>query len=145
MAYQADNYLLELKESNEQLPDESAGFISPLISNNSSKLLALSITSSPLFKIHNLIIKRLFDIIISVIVITLLLWWVLPLLALLIKIDSSGPIFFIQKRNKKNGRLFHCLKLRTMRVNADADMLTSILNDNRITGLGKFLRLSHLD
>jgi putative colanic acid biosynthesis UDP-glucose lipid carrier transferase len=63
----------------------------------------------------------------------------------MIKIDSSGPIFFIQKRNKKDGRLFHCIKLRTMRINADADMLTSILNDSRITGLGKFLRLSHLD
>jgi putative colanic acid biosynthesis UDP-glucose lipid carrier transferase len=145
MAYQADNYLLELKESNEQLPDESDGFVPSLISNHNSKHLALSIISSPLFKTHNLIIKRLFDLIISVIVITLLLWWVLPLLALLIKIDSSGPIFFIQKRNKKDGRLFHCIKLRTMRVNEDADRLTSILNDHRITSLGKFLRLSHLD
>lgn len=145
MAYQADNYLLELKESYAQSPDESAGFIPPLISNKNSKHLSLSITSSPLFKKHNLLIKRLFDIIISVIIITLLLWWVLPLLALLIKIDSSGPIFFIQKRNKKDGRLFHCLKLRTMRVNEDADKLTSIINDNRVTALGKFLRLSHLD
>ncbi|MDB4902258.1 MAG: hypothetical protein JWQ63_1539 [Mucilaginibacter sp.] len=145
MAYQADNYLLELKENYGQSPNESAGFISRLISNHNSKHLALSITSSPLFKKHNLIIKRLFDIIISVIVISLILWWALPLLALLIKIDSSGPIFFIQKRNKKDGRLFHCIKLRTMRVNVDAHIMTAILNDNRITSLGKFLRLSHLD
>jgi putative colanic acid biosynthesis UDP-glucose lipid carrier transferase len=145
MAYQADNYLLELKESYQQSPNESTGFIPPLISNQNSKHLISSVNHSPLFKTHNLIIKRLFDIIISVIVISLLLWWALPLLALLIKIDSSGPVFFIQKRNKKDGRLFHCIKLRTMRVNADADRLTSILNDNRITGLGKFLRLSYLD
>jgi putative colanic acid biosynthesis UDP-glucose lipid carrier transferase len=145
MAYQAENYLLELKENYEQSPGNRDSFIPPLVSNNSSGYLIPSITSSPLFKKHNLIIKRVFDLIISVLVISLLLWWALPLLALLIKIDSSGPIFFMQKRNKKNGRLFHCIKLRTMRVNEHADMLTSVLNDHRVTGIGKFLRLSHLD
>ena len=82
---------------------------------------------------------------ISAIAILLLLWWLLPLIALLVKIDSRGPVFFIQKRNKKSGRLFHCIKFRTMLVNEEADTLTSVLNDNRITGLGKFLRKSHLD
>jgi putative colanic acid biosynthesis UDP-glucose lipid carrier transferase len=144
MAYQADNYLLELKKSYEHSSDESIGFI-PQISNNNSKRLISSVSYSPLFKTHNLIIKRLFDIIISVIVISLLLWWMLPLIALLIIIDSPGPVFFVQKRNKKDSRLFHCIKLRTMRVNGDADKLTSIINDNRVTRLGKFLRLSHLD
>jgi putative colanic acid biosysnthesis UDP-glucose lipid carrier transferase len=104
-----------------------------------------SITTSPLFKKNNLFLKRIFDIITALAAITFLLWWVLPLIALFIKIDSRGPIFFVQKRNKKGGRTFHCFKLRTMKMNEDGDELTVVLDDTRITRLGKFLRKSHLD
>jgi putative colanic acid biosynthesis UDP-glucose lipid carrier transferase len=115
-----------------------------LLNKNSSEF-APPVILSPLFKKYNSLIKRMFDVIISVMATLLLLWWLLPLIALLVKIDSGGPVFFIQKRNKKSGRLFHCIKFRTMLVNEHADTLTSVLNDNRVTRLGKFLRKSHLD
>lgn len=108
-------------------------------------LNGLTVHRSPLIKTHNIVLKRVLDIVISVAVILCLLSWLLPVLALLIKIDSSGPVFFLQKRNSKNGRFFYCIKLRTMVVNRDADTLTATLNDQRITGLGRFLRISHLD
>jgi putative colanic acid biosynthesis UDP-glucose lipid carrier transferase len=100
---------------------------------------------SPLNKTYNVIIKRIADLLISMIVISVLLSWLLPIIALLIKIDSPGPVFFIQKRNKKNGKIFYCIKLRTMVVNEDANRLTAVINDKRITGFGRFLRTRHLD
>jgi putative colanic acid biosysnthesis UDP-glucose lipid carrier transferase len=145
MAYSVNNYLLELNEDYEQSTGENADYKPLIIRYKNSTSFVSPVTFSPLFKKQNLIIKRLFDIIISAIVISILFSWLLPVIALLIKIDSRGPVFFIQKRNKKGGRLFRCIKFRTMLVNENADMQTAILNDDRITGLGKFLRLSHLD
>jgi putative colanic acid biosynthesis UDP-glucose lipid carrier transferase len=100
---------------------------------------------SPLFKLKNKVAKRLIDLILSIAALAFLLSWLLPILALLIKIDSRGPVFFVQKRNKKDGRFFYCLKFRTMVVNAQSDTLTATVNDKRITSLGKFLRRSHID
>ena len=65
--------------------------------------------------------KRIFDLLISSLVIILLLSWLLPLLAILIKLDSRGPAFFIQRRVGFLGKSFFCIKLRTMILNADAD------------------------
>lgn len=89
--------------------------------------------------------KRVFDILFSLAVITLLLSWLLPILALLIKLSSRGPVFFIQKRIGQHGKAFRCIKLRTMVVNAQANHTQATKNDPRITPLGKFLRLSCLD
>jgi putative colanic acid biosynthesis UDP-glucose lipid carrier transferase len=140
-----DNYLLELKEDYKQSTDIDVFVETASSSNKKPKYLASSVIRSPLLKQHNLMIKRLFDIIISVAVIILVLIWLLPLLALLIKIDSRGPIFFLQRRNKRDGGLFNCIKLRTMLVNDDAHSIAAVKNDSRITGLGIFLRLTHLD
>ena len=60
------------------------------------------------------VVKRAFDLIVAVLVIAGILSWLLPLLALLIKLDSKGSAFFAQKRVGRNGRLFTCYKLRTM-------------------------------
>jgi putative colanic acid biosynthesis UDP-glucose lipid carrier transferase len=145
MAYSMDHYLVALNGDYGHSTRENSCYTPLSLSNKNSPELAPPVTLSPLFKNHNLVIKRLFDIAISVMTTVLLLWWLLPLIALSVKIDSGGPIFFIQKRNKKSGRLFHCFKFRTMLVNEDADTLTSVLNDSRVTGLGKILRKSHLD
>jgi putative colanic acid biosynthesis UDP-glucose lipid carrier transferase len=145
MGYSTNNYLLEFDEGYRQTKVDCADYRLRLISNKNPLNLKLQATLSPLGKKHNQAIKRLFDIIISVAVILLIISWLLPVLALLIKMDSQGPIFFIQKRSKKGGKLFNCLKLRTMRVNKAADMLPALSNDDRITRLGRFLRLSHLD
>jgi putative colanic acid biosynthesis UDP-glucose lipid carrier transferase len=101
--------------------------------------------SIPLEKKPNLAFKRSFDLVLSSLLIVFLFSWLLPILALLIKLDSKGPVFFTQKRNKKGGRLFTCIKFRTMIVNDEADLLPAHENDRRITRLGRFLRHHHLD
>ncbi len=90
-------------------------------------------------------IKRAMDIAISMIFIILVMSWIFPIVALLIKLTSKGPVFFIQKRTGYKGADFDCLKFRTMYVNADADTKQATSNDKRITPVGKFLRLTHLD
>lgn len=89
--------------------------------------------------------KRLFDLIVSLIVIVCLLSWILPLLAIIIKLDSRGPVLFQQKRLGANGRIFKCFKLRSMYVNAQANTEQAKINDRRITRFGSFLRNTCLD
>jgi putative colanic acid biosynthesis UDP-glucose lipid carrier transferase len=89
--------------------------------------------------------KRVFDLTCSVLVIAGILSWLLPLLGLLIKLDSRGPVFFLQRRIGWRGRSFICYKLRTMIVNGEADSCPAAKNDHRVTRIGKFLRKSNLD
>lgn len=90
-------------------------------------------------------VKRVMDIIISMTFIMLFMSWIFPLVALMIKLTSRGPIFFIQKRTGYKGIEFDCFKFRTMYVNSDADTKQATANDKRITPVGKFLRATHLD
>jgi putative colanic acid biosysnthesis UDP-glucose lipid carrier transferase len=91
------------------------------------------------------VVKRMIDIIVALVIVVSILSWLLPILALLIKLDSRGPVFFRQKRTGYRGRTFNCFKLRTMQVNSSAHDLQAALNDPRITRMGKFLRSSNLD
>lgn len=90
-------------------------------------------------------IKRVVDITISLSFIVLVMSWLTPILALLIKLSSKGPVFFIQKRTGFMGEEFDCFKFRTMYVNEDAHLRQVSINDKRITRIGKFLRITHLD
>ena len=99
----------------------------------------------PLDSISKKIIKRSADIFLSSIVIVGILSWLIPIMALLIKLDSKGPIFFLQKRNKRGGKTFTCIKFRSMIENDDADMLQASADDERITKFGRFLRIHYLD
>jgi putative colanic acid biosynthesis UDP-glucose lipid carrier transferase len=96
-------------------------------------------------KKNYLFFKRLFDILFSVCILVLVLSWLLPLIAILIKLDSKGPVFFKQKRIGLNGKLFICLKFRTMIINDEADERPADENDDRITDIGKFLRKTNMD
>jgi putative colanic acid biosynthesis UDP-glucose lipid carrier transferase len=89
--------------------------------------------------------KRIFDITVSVLVLVFIFSWLFPILFLLIKLDSKGPVFFVQKRVGFLGRSFPCLKFRTMHVNAEADTRQATETDPRITRMGSFLRNSNLD
>jgi len=91
------------------------------------------------------IAKRIVDIFVSLFVITFILSWLLPILAILIRLDSKGPIFFVQTRVGFLGCSFRCYKLRTMVVNKYADSRQAQENDTRITRLGHFLRITSLD
>ena len=99
----------------------------------------------PLDNFWNALLKRGFDIIVSIILIVCILSWLIPLLAIIIKLNSRGPVFFLQKRNKNGGLLFTCIKFRSMFVNNEADTLVASENDARITSVGKFIRKYHID
>lgn len=92
-----------------------------------------------------LLFKRCFDIVLSGFIIISLLSWLIPLLALLIKFDSKGPVFFIQKRVGKAGKIFRCFKFRTMIQNDEADKTAACKNDKRVTRIGRILRSTNLD
>ena len=91
-------------------------------------------------------IKRLLDIFLSACGI-LCLSWLLLLLAVAIKLDSPGPVFFRQKRVGIGKRHFQILKFRTMRIDTPHDMPTHLLHDPEqyITRMGHFLRKTSLD
>ncbi len=106
---------------------------------------AITLLSSPLLEEPNYMLKRFMDILISSICILTIFSWLFPIIAILIKLDSKGPVFFLQKRNKKDGKLFNCIKFRSMIENREADTLATFVNDPRITTFGFFLRKYHLD
>ena len=112
---------------------------------NFKTISSVSYLSPPVELPINRTIKRWINLIIATFFIAAILWWLTPVLAILIKADSKGPVLFFQKRNKKNGRLFTCIKFRSMIVNEEADMVQAKENDIRITHIGKFLRKHHLD
>jgi len=92
-----------------------------------------------------LIVKRILDVVLSISVLIFLFSWLFPILYILIRLDSKGPVFFIQKRVGFLGRPFYCLKFRTMRVNSEANTKQASDGDPRITRMGHFLRNSNLD
>ncbi len=105
----------------------------------------ISLRHIPLDNTANKIVKRIFDLIFSSIVILSVLSWLTPLLAILIKIESNGSVFFKQKRNGLNYLEFNCYKFRSMRPNEVADLEQVSKNDPRITKVGKFIRKTSID
>ena len=92
-----------------------------------------------------LFLKRIADIVFSSLFILLILSWLLPILALLIKLSSRGPVFFLQKRIGFGGKSFTCYKLRTMVMNTEADTRQASECDDRVTRFGHFLRKTNMD
>lgn len=90
-------------------------------------------------------VKRIMDFILSSLFIIVVMSWLTPVIALLIKVTSKGPVFFIQKRTGFMGIEFNCFKFRTMYVNDEADTRQVSINDARITPIGRILRITHLD
>ncbi len=101
--------------------------------------------TTPLDDPLNQFIKRVFDIFFSSLVIIFVMSWLTPLIAILIKLESKGPVFFKQKRHGLNFEEFDCFKFRSMQVNDNADVDEAKRNDPRITKLGTFLRKTSLD
>ncbi|MCA4776660.1 exopolysaccharide biosynthesis polyprenyl glycosylphosphotransferase [Empedobacter stercoris] len=99
----------------------------------------------PLEKVNNQIIKSLVDIFLSSIICVFILSWLFPIITLLIKLDSKGPVIFKQKRRGLNGKEFDCYKFRTMRNDGTNSIKATVVNDNRITRIGHFLRKTSLD
>lgn len=99
----------------------------------------------PLAYLHNRWLKRFVDLFISLSVILLVMPWLVPILSILVKMSSKGPVFFKQERNGLTAKTFYIYKFRSMRINADSDHRQASSDDPRITSLGRFLRNHHLD
>jgi Undecaprenyl-phosphate glucose phosphotransferase len=99
----------------------------------------------PLERLSNQRLKRAFDVAFSLAVILFIFTWLFPLLALLVKFSSRGPVFFKQDRLGKDNRPFTCWKFRSMRMNAEADVKQATKDDPRVTRIGRFLRRSNMD
>ncbi len=98
----------------------------------------------PLSRASNRRLKRAFDIAMSSVV-CLCTMPLLPLVALLVKIQSPGPIFFRQDRTGQDGRTFRCLKFRSLHVNRDADRVQTTKDDPRKFPFGSFMRRTNID
>lgn len=99
----------------------------------------------PLDYLTNITMKRTVDIILSTLILLFICSWLFPLIAILIKLDNPGSIFFLQKRYGYHDKVFSCYKFRTMYVNDDCTKQTTTANDKRITKIGRFLRKTSLD
>lgn len=99
---------------------------------------------NPLQNSVNRAIKRVFDIILSLVFLipTAIIF---PIIYLLIKIQSPGPILFKQQRTGLDGKTFNCYKFRSMHVNADADKVQATKNDPRKYPFGNFMRKANID
>lgn len=109
------------------------------------ELPILSLRKEPLDDVGDRIKKRALDIIVSSLAIIFILSWLIPLIGILIFLESGRPIFFKQLRTGKDKKPFYCWKFRSMRNNKEADLKQATQNDNRITLLGRILRKSSLD
>lgn len=105
----------------------------------------LTQTKFPLDYFTNFTIKRVFDIVFSLAILIFICSWLFPLVAVLIKLNSKGPVFFLQERYGFHDEIFKCIKFRTMVVNNESATRTTQKNDSRITSVGKFLRKTSLD
>jgi putative colanic acid biosynthesis UDP-glucose lipid carrier transferase len=105
----------------------------------------LALRHEPLERTFNRVKKRAFDFIFSSFVIIFIMSWLTPLLGLMIKLNSKGPVFFIQDRSGKDNKTFRCMKFRSMCVNSDSDEKQAGKNDTRITRVGRFMRKTNLD
>jgi len=105
----------------------------------------LTLRNIPLEDSANMIIKRTFDILFSSIVIVFILSWLTPIIAILIKLESKGPVFFKQSRNGFNYKEFDCYKFRSMTPNKSAHLHQATRGDQRVTKVGKFIRKTSID
>lgn len=104
----------------------------------------LTTRREPLGVSLNASLKRMFDVVFSLMVILTVFPFIVPLIALAIRLDSKGPIIFKQLRPGKKNKLFECYKFRTMTVNKNTEYQAT-KHDPRVTRVGKFLRKTNLD
>jgi putative colanic acid biosynthesis UDP-glucose lipid carrier transferase len=99
--------------------------------------------ATPLNRLSNAVLKRLFDILFSAFFLLVFFPFICLILGIAIKLSSPGNVFFVQERRGKEGRVFRCYKFRSMKVNGDSRQATA--NDPRTTRVGRFIRRTSLD
>ena len=105
----------------------------------------LSLRSEPLDDVGNRIKKRSLDVVVSLFVVITILSWLIPIVGILVYIESGWPVFFKQLRTGKNKKPFYCWKFRSMKKNNEANLKQATYNDSRITKIGKFIRKTSID
>ncbi|MDQ3843873.1 MAG: undecaprenyl-phosphate glucose phosphotransferase [Bacteroidota bacterium] len=138
---QADNECVHFRF----IPDFSFFIKKPVHIEYLKDMPILALRSEPLEDVSNRLRKRIMDVVISALVIVFILSWLIPLIGLLIYLESPGPIFFVQLRSGKRNKPFRCLKFRSMHVNRESDIKQATKKDSRVTRVGSFLRKSSLD
>ena len=108
-------------------------------------LVVLNVKKLPFDFNENYLIKRFFDVIFSLLICFFVLTWLMPILWILIKIESKGPAIFSQKREGLDGKKFVCYKFRSMKINKMSDKIHASVNDDRVTKLGAFMRKTSID
>ncbi|OAB80216.1 exopolysaccharide biosynthesis polyprenyl glycosylphosphotransferase [Cochleicola gelatinilyticus] len=137
----ADNNLKIVKF----LPDNKEIYSKKLDFTYYGFLPILSMRKIPMDEPFNKFVKRTFDICLSLIVIIGILSWLTPILGIIIKLESKGPVFFKQKRNGLDYQEFFCYKFRSMKPNPLADLHQVKKGDERITKVGKIIRKTSMD
>jgi putative colanic acid biosynthesis UDP-glucose lipid carrier transferase len=139
---EADRQCIRLKF----IPDIGGSLASPYtISYMGGEFPIITLRNEPLESISNRLKKRLIDVIFSSLVIIFILSWLYPIIAILIKLQSKGPVLFKQLRSGRDDVSFWCYKFRSMTVNKDSDNKQATKDDARITPIGQFLRKTSLD
>ncbi len=137
----ADNNLKVVKF----IPDRSKVLSKKLQHDYYGIIPILTFRTIPLDDPLSALLKRGFDIVFSLAVIIFILSWLTPLVALVIKVESNGPVFFTQLRNGYNFKSFNCFKFRSMVNNPNSDLVQASRDDARITIFGQLLRKTSLD
>ena len=105
----------------------------------------ISVRPEPLENVLNRFFKRAFDIGFSLFVLIFIFSWFFPIIALLIKTNSKGPVLFKQLRSGRDNRTFICYKFRSMKVNDESDEKQASQADHRVTKIGAFMRRTSID
>tara|TARA_R110002167_G_scaffold25703_2_gene88963 strand:- start:3150 stop:4541 length:1392 start_codon:yes stop_codon:yes gene_type:complete len=137
----ADNHMMRVRVIPEFSEYLSQTFAIDYIQN----IPIMKLRSEPLNSFTNRILKRGFDVVFSSIIVIVLFSWLFPIIALIIKLTSKGPVFFVQERTGKDDKAFKCFKFRSMTVNAVSDELQATKNDARVTKFGAFMRKTSID
>ena len=137
----ADEHYIKVK----MIPGRSLQLEKSLSFSRYGDFFVINVNDIPLDHPLNSFAKRVFDLAFASLVTVFILSWLIPLVGLLIKLESRGPVFFIQKRNGLNNKVFNCLKFRSMTPNDYADSHQAIKGDPRVTRIGAFLRNTSLD
>jgi putative colanic acid biosynthesis UDP-glucose lipid carrier transferase len=107
--------------------------------------VVLNVEKLPFEYSENHLIKRIFDVIFSIVAIVGIMSWLTPIIWIIIKLESKGPAFFRQQREGLSGKQFACYKFRSMKIDVTSNSAHTIINDIRVTKFGAFLRKTSLD
>jgi len=137
----ADKNLIRFKS----VPDYYDYARRPTVVQSFGHIPIISVRTEPLENLLNRFRKRAFDIVFSLIILLFVCSWLFPILFILIKLSSRGPVFFTQVRSGRDNHPFKCYKLRSMRINNEAHAKQATKYDERITKIGAFMRRTSID